>query len=226
MRSSLDAIRKRLGAERHAEIALLLDDGNNSASYPLHANPPFLKIPTAVWRVILAFSLLRLVLAFILPLTPQEAYYWSWSRTPALSYFDHPPLASYTIWLTSFIFGQTVFGIKLAAVGWFLLLNIIWARMVQEMFGNTVQSRWTLLALNAGIVFELYGFVITPDTPLMVFWSATLYAVWKVVQTGEAKYWYLAGLFLGLSWLGKYTGILLVPSIFLFLIFSRLEGVS
>ena len=178
-------------------------------------------IPVNVWKVILAFSLLRLLLALILPLTPQEAYYWSWSRELALSYFDHPPLASYSIWLTTLIFGQTIFGIKLAAVLWFLALNIIWVRLIQEMFQNEVQSFWTLLALNATIVFELYGFVITPDTPLLVFWSATIYAVWKLVQTGRARYWYLAGLMLGLTWLGKYSGIMLVPSILLFLLVSK-----
>jgi 4-amino-4-deoxy-L-arabinose transferase-like glycosyltransferase len=186
----------------------------------MNTNANYLGIPTKVWKVILGFSLMRIVLAAILPLTPQEAYYWSWSRDLAFSYFDHPPLASYSIWVTTLIFGQTIFGIKLAAVLWFLILNILWAKMIQEMFGNTDQSFWTLMALNGTIVFQLYGFVITPDTPLIVAWTATYYALWKLIHTQEAKYWYAAGLFLGLSWLGKYSGIMLVPSVFLFFLLS------
>lgn len=180
-----------------------------------------LNIPPKLWKVILGFSIFRLMLAMILPLTPQEAYYWSWSRDLSLSYFDHPPLASYSIWLTTLIFGQTIFGIKMAAGLWFLGMNIIWAKMVEEMFGNTKQSFWTLLALNATIVFQLYGFVITPDTPLLFAWSACIYALWQLVRSDHPKWWYIAGFFMGLAWLGKYSGIMLVPSMLLFTLVSK-----
>ncbi len=181
----------------------------------------YLHIPLKVWQLILGFSFFRILLALILQLTPQEAYYWSWSRDLSLSYFDHPPLATYSIWLTTLIFGQTIFGIKFAAVLWFLGMNIIWARLVQEMFDKADQTFWTLLALNATIVFELYGFVISPDTPLLFAWSACIYALWKLIQTDNPKWWYLAGCFMGLAWLGKYSGIMLVPSVFLFTLVSK-----
>lgn len=174
-----------------------------------------------MWKVVLGFTFFRTLLALFLPLTPQEAYYWSWSRDLALSYFDHPPLATYSIWLTTLIFGQTIFGIKFAAVLWFLGANILWARLIQEMFQNESQTFWTLLALNASIVFQLYGFVITPDTPLIFAWTATIYALWKLIQTEEAKWWYVAGLFMGLAWVGKYSGIFLVPAVLTFALISR-----
>ncbi|MEA3288219.1 MAG: glycosyltransferase family 39 protein [Candidatus Marinimicrobia bacterium] len=179
------------------------------------------QIPSKVWRVVLGFTLFRMVLAAILPLTPQEAYYWSWSRDLALSYFDHPPLASYSIWFTTALLGQTIFGIKIAAVLWFLGLNILWAKLTQEMFQNTDQTFWTLLALNATIVFELYGFVITPDTPLIFAWTATFYALWNLIRSQNSRWWYAAGLFMGLAWLGKYSGIMLVPSVLMFFLISK-----
>jgi len=180
-----------------------------------------INIPLKVWKAILGFTLFRMLLAAVLPLTPQEAYYWSWSRDLALSYFDHPPLASYSIWLTTLIFGQTIFGIKMAAVFWFLGLNLLWAKMTQEMFGKTDQTFWTLIALNASIAFELYGFVITPDTPLIFAWTATFYALWKLVDSDNPKWWYVAGITMGLAWLGKYSGIMLVPSVFMFTLISK-----
>ena len=181
----------------------------------------YMGIPNKVWQVILGFTLLRLLLALVLPLTPQEAYYWSWSRDLDLSYFDHPPLASYSIWLTTLFLGQTIFGIKAAAVLWFLGLNILWAKITQEMFQKAEQTFWTLLALNATIVFELYGFVITPDTPLIVAWTGTFYFLWKLIQKNNWKYWYLAGLCMGLAWLGKYSGIMLAPSVLMFFLVSK-----
>ncbi len=187
----------------------------------LNSQAKLLNIPTQVWKVILGFTLFRTFLALILPLTPQEAYYWSWSRDLSLSYFDHPPLASYSIWLTTLVLGQTIFGIKMAAVLWFLGLNILWAKLTQEMFGNTGQTFWTLLALNATIAFQLYGFVITPDTPLIVAWTATIYALWKLIDTKNPQWWYAAGFFMGLAWLGKYAGIMLVPSVLMFVLISK-----
>lgn len=174
-----------------------------------------------IWQAILGFTLFRIALAFFLPLTPQEAYYWSWSQDLALSYFDHPPLASYSIWLTTQLFGQTIFGIKIAAVLWYLGFYWVVARLVQEMFQDERITFWSIIALNATLAFELYGFVITPDTPLVFAWSATIYAIWKLTESGESKWWYVAGFFMGLAWLGKYSGIMLVPSILLFLLLSR-----
>lgn len=187
----------------------------------LNIKPGYLGIPVAGWQVIFGFTLFRLFLAVILPLTPQEAYYWSWSRGLELSYFDHPPLASYSIWLTTLIFGQTIFGIKFAAVLWYLGMNILWGILIQEMFSHARQTFWTLMALNASIVFQLYGFVITPDTPLLFAWTACIFSLWKLIETEQPQWWYIAGLMMGLAWLGKYSGIMLVPSVFLFLLVSR-----
>ncbi len=192
-------------------------------SASMYLRESYLQIPLKAWKVIIGFTLFRLLLALILPLTPQEAYYWSWSRDLSLSYFDHPPLASYSIWLTSSIFGQNIFGIKLAAVLWFLGMNILWGKLIQEMFENVEQTFWTLLALNASIVFELYGFVITPDTPLLFAWTATIFALWKLIRSEDAKWWYIAGFFMGLAWLGKYSGIMLVPSVLLFVLASKTQ---
>ena len=98
-----------------------------------------------LWWLVLGFTLLRVILAAILPLSPQEAYYWTWSRDLAWSYFDHPPLASYSIRLTTAVFGQTVFGIKLSAVLWSLALNLVWLRLILDMFSDRRLAFWALL---------------------------------------------------------------------------------
>ena len=173
-----------------------------------------------IWLLILGFTLLRVILAAILPLSPQEAYYWTWSRDLAWSYFDHPPLASYSIRLTTAVFGQTVFGIKLSAVLWSLALNLVWLRLILDMFSDRRLAFWALLALNLTVVYEVYGVVIAPDSPLIVAWSATIWAVWRASQTGAARWWYAAGAFLGLACLSKYPAALLGPVVLLYLLVS------
>ena len=38
---------------------------------------------------------LRAVMAGLLPLTADEAYYWLWSQHLAWGYFDHPPMIAW-----------------------------------------------------------------------------------------------------------------------------------
>ena len=123
--------------------------------------------PQALVGLIVGFTLLRLLLAATVPLVPQEAYYWTWSRYPDWSYFDHPPLASYAIALTTAVFGSTVFGVKTAAVLWSLAWNLLWARLVLDMYGDRRTAFWSLLALNLTAIYEAFGIGPTPDGPLI-----------------------------------------------------------
>jgi 4-amino-4-deoxy-L-arabinose transferase-like glycosyltransferase len=172
----------------------------------------------SIGLLILGFTLLRLLLAAVVPLLPQEAYYWTWSRYPDWSYFDHPPLASYSIALTTALFGQTAFGIKSAAVVWSLGWNILWARLILDMFGDRRLAFWSLVALNLTIVFQVLGFGPTPDGPLLFAWVGTIWAIWRLSASGDGRWWFVAGAFLGISWLGKYTGALLGPIVLLYLL--------
>ncbi|HYN58662.1 MAG TPA: glycosyltransferase family 39 protein [Rubrivivax sp.] len=167
--------------------------------------------------LIAAFTLLRLLLAATTPLLPQEAYYWSWSRHPALSYFDHPPLASTMIALTTAVFGSTVFGIKSAAVAWSLGWNLLWLRLIQDMYDDRRLAFWSLLALNLTLVYEAYAIGPTPDGPLLFGWVGTIWAVWRAGTSGQARWWLLAGVLAGLGLLGKYAAVLLLPVLLLYL---------
>ncbi len=176
--------------------------------------------PHAIALLIAGVTTLRLLLAATVPLLPQEAYYWTWSRHLDWSYFDHPPLATYGIALTTAVFGQTSFGIKSAAVFWSLGWNLLWARLILDMYGDRRLAFWSLAALNLTIVYEAYALAPTPDSPLLFAWVGAIWAVWRVNQTGDGRWWFVAGAFLGLSWLAKYTGVLLLPVVFLYLLTS------
>src|SRR5512140_3051982 len=59
-----------------------------------------------LWRPALLITIgavvVRLIFAALLPLFPDETYYWEWSRHPASGYFDHPPAIAILIhWGTS-----------------------------------------------------------------------------------------------------------------------------
>ena len=174
----------------------------------------------AVGALILAVTLLRLLMAAVLPLLPQEAYYWNWSRELDWSYFDHPPLVAYAIALSTALVGQTVFGIKLAAVAWSLGWNLLWARLVLDMFGSRRLAFWSVAVLNLCLLYLSMGVTSTPDAPLLFGWIGTIWAVWRVSTSGNPRWWYAAGVFAGLAMLGKYSAVLLLPVVLLFLALS------
>lgn len=171
---------------------------------------------------ILALAVFRLALAAIAPLTPQEAYYWGWSQYLDWSYFDHPPLATYSIAATTHFVGNTVFGVKLSAVVWSIASNLLLARLVMDMFADRRLVLLSLLGLNLSLLYSFFSIVITPDDPLLFGWIGTVWAVWQVRQTGRASWWWLAGLFMGISWMGKYVGVLLIGVVGAYLLLDPL----
>lgn len=188
--------------------------------FPANGQGPTSRPPWSVALLILGVTVLRLLLAATAPLLPQEAYYWTWSRELDWSYFDHPPLASYGIALSTALFGQTVFGIKAAAVLWSLGWNLLWARLILDMYADRRLAFWSLAALNLTVAYEGFGIGPTPDGPLLFAWTGAIWAVWRLSQTRQARWWFVAGAFVGLSWLGKYAGVLLLPVVLLYLVTS------
>ena len=68
-----------------------------------------------VYVVVAAITLMRIIAAYHVPLTGDEAYYWEWSRHLAFGYVDHPPMVAWTIALFSPL-GQTPGAIRLGFI--------------------------------------------------------------------------------------------------------------
>lgn len=172
---------------------------------------------------IFALTIFRLIYIYFLPVIPQEAYYWYYSRHIDWSYFDHPPITAYSIWLGTLLFGNTVFGVKFMAVIWSLLTNImlfLTAREAGEV--NTEQSTkmaFTVVILyNLTIYAHLYAMIMVPDTPLIFFWITALFFIQRALQNKSPYYWLWTGIAMGLGLLSKYTMIALLPAVLFILI--------
>ena len=171
-------------------------------------------------------SLFRVVYLNFIPLTPQEAYYWYYSLKPALSYFDHPPMAAYSIWLGTLLFGKTVFGVKIMAVVWSLLTNILIyltvLRTKDELeFSQQKQiALFVVLLFNLTIFTHLYSIVIVPDSPLLFFWVLIIFLTREFLKNGRKVHLLLAGAALGFGMVSKYTALAVLPAIFLELLLN------
>ena len=74
-------------------------------------------IPARVSLALVALLLiLRAVMAVLLPLSADEAYYWLWSKHLAAGYFDHPPMIAWLIRAGTLLLGDTAAGVRLMGV--------------------------------------------------------------------------------------------------------------
>ncbi len=170
--------------------------------------------------ILLSLSIIsNLIYNAFLPLHVDEAYYWVWTKNPQLSYFDHPPMVAYFIKLFTLLSDQEWF-IHLGAVIAVSLTCWLVYQLAYEMFSRQTAAYSFVLFLFLPLT-QIGHQVMTPDPPLLLFWTITVYFVHKAIFKLCHNCWYWAGISAGLMLLSKYTGILLLPAILLFLATTR-----
>ena len=162
--------------------------------------------------------LFRVLLAATADLSEDEAYYWLWSTHLAAGYYDHPPMIAYWIRAGTAVFGQTGFGVRFAALLSSLAGSYVLYRASLSLFGDRNAALLAVLWLNATLFCNAAAIIATPDTPLAFFAILTLFALAKLTETGRGAWWYALGAALGLAFMSKYTAVLLLPGIFLWMI--------
>lgn len=175
-----------------------------------------------LWVFIGAVSLIRVVLAAIIPLVPQEAYYWLYIQNPALGYFDHPPLCSYSIGLSTYLFGNHELFVRLPMI--LYSIGIMWVlyQLTLQLFSSRRLAFMVVVAINLTLFFNISAFIATPDTPLLFFWLLTVWMLSKVFFIQSRWYWWvLAGVFAGLALCSKYTASFLFISTLLYILISK-----
>jgi 4-amino-4-deoxy-L-arabinose transferase-like glycosyltransferase len=166
--------------------------------------------------------ILRMILLGQFNLVPQEAYYWLYIQKPALSYFDHPPVCSYTIGIFTYLFGNTEFGVRFGMLLYSLGTSIFVFLLGKNISGSTRFAFLSVVFLNLTVFFNLHSVVATPDAPLLFFWSASMYFYFKAINEGnKSRDWLLAGVFAGIALASKYTAFFLFFSLFLYLILTK-----
>lgn len=182
----------------------------------------------ALW-VVTAAALVRVAFAIVIPVFPDEAYYWEWSRHLAPGYFDHPPMVALLIRAGGALLapvgaGATPIGVRLGVliVGWLAAVATI--ATARRIAGDGA-------ALRAAIVLSVLplaaaGLVLaTPDVPVLAASAATLYCLVRAFESpvrsaDSLRWWSLGGVALGLAFLSKYTSIF-IPVAVLLAILSR-----
>ena len=108
-------------------------------------------------------------------LANDEAYYWMFSKQLDWGYFDHPPLIALFIKLGGLLLqGET--GVRIIVIlAQIVSLYFIW-RIIDEK-EMSPRKLFVFFVVAASIpLFQMYGFIATPDAPLLLFTTLFLFA--------------------------------------------------
>lgn len=192
------------------------------AAAPRHI--PVLAIETATLAGLIALTALRLLVAGTAPLSADEAYYWQWTRPLKLSYYDHPAMVAYWIRGGIAFLGDSPLGIRLPTVIASVVTTLLVWDATRVAFASRRAGALAALWLNATLLFGAGAVIMTPDAPLLLFWSLALWALIRIIARGNDRAIFLVGLALGLGAISKYTIALILPGIAVtFLLFPALR---
>ncbi|HVU20275.1 MAG TPA: glycosyltransferase family 39 protein, partial [Rhizomicrobium sp.] len=153
--------------------------------------------------------LLRFVVGAVLPLSADEAYYWLWSKHLAAGYYDHPPAIAFLIRAGVTVFGDASFGIRVVP----LLLSIAASWFVWRAGASILKDEragvLSCLLFNLTLMVAVETMAATPDAPLIFCSAAFLWALAKVDETQDGRWWLIVGAAGGLALLSKYTAFFL-----------------
>lgn len=175
--------------------------------------------------VLAAFAAFRIIYIAWGPfgVSPDEAHYWEWSRRLGLSYYSKGPAVAYVIAFFTAIFGPTGLGIRIGAVVFSTAASYLLYLLGRDLFESEEVGFWAAVLPNITPIFAIGSILMTTDVMFLFFWTAAVWAVKRAVDSKNGPWWYLAGLFIGLGFLSKYTMALVYPCLALFLLSSRGE---
>ncbi len=171
----------------------------------------------AVILVVAAMTLFRFFYCAWLPILPDEAYYFQWSRHLDASYISKGPAVAYTIAAGTGLWGGNNFGVRFFAV----LLSAGTAWQIFLLARRWYDETTGLIAVLVTGVVPLYalGAVVMTIDPLSAFfwiWAANLFS--RAVQEERLADWLLTGFAVGCGFLAKYLNALELVAFLAFLL--------
>jgi len=191
---------------------------------------------TILFIFLLAMSLFRIyyITQGPLDLSPDEAHYWEWSRRLDWSYYSKGPMIAYLIYMSTSIFGDSVFGIRIMAV-FFSALSSIFLYILGKRLYDEQAGLFSAILIQIIPLFSAFGILFTIDSLFIFFWILSLLFFYRsmfnvqrsttnsslITHHSSLMYWVLLGISIGLGLLTKYTMALFYPAAILFLLLLK-----
>jgi 4-amino-4-deoxy-L-arabinose transferase-like glycosyltransferase len=164
--------------------------------------------------------LVKLAIAWFLPMTGDEAYFIVWGKHPDFGYYDHPPMVGW--------FLAAMLQVSDAAV-WLRLPQILTTSFIGWAIYRLLRRQHEAVAVMAAVLYLLapinvLGVLITTDTPLLLFSFLSAVCFYFAQRHDNFGWYLLSGLLLGLAFFSKFFAGLLGIAYFLYLLLFVRRG--
>jgi hypothetical protein len=176
-------------------------------------------------KAIFQFALLatlatKFILAWIIPMSGDEAYFLVWARHPDYGFYDHPPMVGWLLQLMLH-FGSSEVLLRLPAI----LLTTLIGLGIYHLLKPFDETRAALVAVFYLVSpLNVLNVLITTDTPLILFVFLSAAALFRALQRDSLAWYALSGVFFGLAFLSKYFAVLLGISYLVYFVVARRGG--
>src|SRR5579872_6518901 len=142
-----------------------------------------------------------------------ELYFIACSKHLAWGYVDQPPLVAFAAWLSAPLHYNIV---ALRILPLLAAAITVWlaARIARELGGGRFAQALAALATLLLPAYLLLGNTLTTTSFEPLSWTLLLYALIRLVRTGDGRYWIAAGAAFAFGMYGKYSMLLLAFALF------------
>ena len=154
-----------------------------------------------------------------------EGQYWLWSKNLDFGYYSKPPLLAWFLGFFTLFFGDSFESLKIFPILAYLISSLSIFYLSFEIYNNK------RFAIICGLSFFLLpavtvsSFLISTDILLIIFWSISMLFLLKIRKEPRSIYFFLLGIFLGLSFLTKYAAVyFFIGMLFVFVFDSKIRN--
>ncbi|CAM1344110.1 ArnT family glycosyltransferase [Tenacibaculum amylolyticum] len=151
----------------------------------------------------------NLIQGYSTDLLADEAYYWTYSNELSWGYFDHPPMVAIWISISKLFFSSSELSVRFfSSITLSITFYIVWL-LIKHPKKNEFQWLFVLIAFSTSL-FNVYGFITVPDTPLLFFAAIFFWGYQKYLnEKSLVSYLVIAITMAGMLY-SKYQGILII----------------
>ena len=131
----------------------------------------------APWALILGFAAFHALLASLIPLVEDEAYYELWATVPSAGYYDHPPFVAWGIWAGKLVLGNSTLAVRAASILAMAVTTLLTWRMARVISGSDAVALRAALLWCATMPMAMFAFAATPDPWSVLVWTASLWGI-------------------------------------------------
>ena len=169
----------------------------------------------------IALFFVNIIQGFTTELISDEAYYWTYSNELSWGYFDHPPMVAIWIAISKLFFSSGELSVRFfSSITLPLTFYIVWL-LIDNPVKKDYKWLFILLVLTTSL-FNVYGFITVPDTPLMFFIALFLFGYQKYTKEKSTVSYLVLAVSMACMMYSKYQSVLVIG----FVLLSNLKALK